>query len=191
MHSRLARHCRHPGRRLAVNYSLFPAWYAQWCYTGDVFRFAFSRPARRLPAGDLVVLERAVSRRRAGKRRRMARDLRDGLAQELAYISGNMDSAAEDGGEVAMRRLRAGWSGPRPNCGQPSAACPTGRQAVGAALAQAASQTAERFRIALDLDIVPDPAVAHTGRPGLWASNSSPPRRLSWSLMFQFVGQGS
>jgi signal transduction histidine kinase len=70
-----------------VNYVLYPSLYSQWLYTGDLLRTGFyltlligeareiHRYWRRL--AQVEVLE---------ERRRMARDLHDGLAQELAYI---------------------------------------------------------------------------------------------------------
>ena len=148
-----------------VNYSLFPASYAQSVlYTGDVFRFAFyvallAGCLREIWSYWTALSEAAVLE----DRRRMARDLHDGLAQELAYISRNLDSAAEDGDEDAVRRLRPAVERAQFELRSAiSALAPPGRQAVGAALAQAASQTAERFRIGLDLDIVPDVRLSPT-----------------------------
>ena len=71
-----------------VNYFLFPSVYTEWIYTGDFFRLAFyavllAGAIREIErqwraAADAVVLE---------QRRTLARDLHDGLAQELAFIS--------------------------------------------------------------------------------------------------------
>ena len=71
-----------------LNYALFPSLYSGWVYTGDFLRFGFY-------AMLLVAAAREVSRywdRVAGsatqeERRRVARDLHDGLAQELAFLS--------------------------------------------------------------------------------------------------------
>jgi signal transduction histidine kinase len=70
-----------------VNYLLFPSLYSDWVYTGDVLRLASylvilagaAREVRRhwQAAALTAVVE---------ERRRIARDLHDGLAQELAYI---------------------------------------------------------------------------------------------------------
>jgi signal transduction histidine kinase len=71
-----------------LNYVLFPSLYSKWIYTGDFFRLAFyvvllvgaireiGRYWRK--AAEATVLE---------ERRRLARDLHDGLAQELSFIS--------------------------------------------------------------------------------------------------------
>jgi signal transduction histidine kinase len=148
-----------------VNYSLFPASYAQSVlYTGDVFRFAFYVALLVGCLREIWSYWNALSAAAVLEdRRRMARDLHDGLAQELAYISRNLDSAAEDGGEGAMRRLRPAVERAQFELRSAiSALAPPGGQAVGTVLAQAASQTAERFRIGLDLDIVPDVRLSPT-----------------------------
>ena len=148
-----------------VNYSLFPASYAQSVlYTGDVFRFAFYVALLAGCLREIWSYWNALSAVAVLEdRRRMARDLHDGLAQELAYISRNLDSAASEGHEDTMRRLRPAVERAQVELRSAiSALAPLGGQAVGAALAQAASQTAERFRIGLDLDIVPDVRLSPT-----------------------------
>jgi signal transduction histidine kinase len=72
----------------ALNYVLYPSLYSKWLYTGDAFRLASGlaflvgaiREIRRLwlDATKSAVLE---------ERRRIARDLHDGIAQELAFIA--------------------------------------------------------------------------------------------------------
>jgi signal transduction histidine kinase len=70
-----------------VNYFLFPSIYSDWFYTGDLLRLAFY----------VCLLTAAVQEIRAhwhglaqaavlDERRRLARDLHDGVAQELAFI---------------------------------------------------------------------------------------------------------
>ena len=148
-----------------VNYSLFPASYAQSVlYTGDVFRFAFYVALLVGCLREIWSYWNALSAAAVLEdRRRMARDLHDGLAQELAYISRNLDSAMEDGDEDAVRRLRPAVERAQFELRSAiSALAPPGGQAVGTVLAQAASQTAERFRIGLDLDIVPDVRLSPT-----------------------------
>jgi signal transduction histidine kinase len=147
-----------------VNYSLFPASYAQSVlYTGDVFRFAFYVALLVGCLREIWSYWTALSAAAVQEdRRRMARDLHDGLAQELAYISRNLD-ASEENSEDTMRRLQLAVERAQLELRSAiSALAPPGGQAVGAVLAQAASQTAERFRIGLDLDIVPDVRLSPT-----------------------------
>jgi len=147
-----------------VNYSLFPASYAQSVlYTGDVFRFAFYVALLVGCLREIWSYWTALSAAAVLEdRRRMARDLHDGLAQELAYISRNLDAPGKNG-EDAMQRVHLAVERAQFELRSAiSALAPPGGQAVGAALAQAASQTAERFRIDLDLDIVPDVRLSPT-----------------------------
>jgi signal transduction histidine kinase len=70
-----------------LNYFLFPSLYSEWVYVGDFFRIAaylallvgISREmlAYQRGAADAAVFE---------ERRRLARELHDGLAQELAFL---------------------------------------------------------------------------------------------------------
>jgi signal transduction histidine kinase len=70
-----------------AHYFLFPSLYSEWVYTGDVFRFGFyllllSGAAREIGAFQRLARDARVF----DERRRLARDLHDGLAQELGFI---------------------------------------------------------------------------------------------------------
>jgi signal transduction histidine kinase len=84
-----------------VNYFLFPSLYSEWVYTGDLFRLGFYLL---LLVGALREInrywQRAASAAVLEERRRIARDLHDGLAQELAFISMQSKWLAADGDEA-------------------------------------------------------------------------------------------
>jgi signal transduction histidine kinase len=90
-----------------LNYFLYPALYSAWVHIGDVFRLCFYAA---LLAGSMREIwsywqglpEAAVLR----ERQRIARDLHDGLAQELAYLARNLDAPTLEPGSDAQRRLR-------------------------------------------------------------------------------------
>jgi signal transduction histidine kinase len=95
-----------------LNYFLYPSIYSQWVSIGDAFRVLFfsvlllgaAREIRRYwsSIADAAVLE---------ERRRIARDLHDGLAQELAFLlrRGRRLLAADTPGasEIAASAARA------------------------------------------------------------------------------------
>jgi len=74
-----------------VNYFFHPAMLSDWVYTGDVFRlgfyFALLIGAAREVASYWTMVVAAAS---LEERRRLARDVHDGLAQEIAFIGRNV-----------------------------------------------------------------------------------------------------
>jgi signal transduction histidine kinase len=70
-----------------VNYFIFPSLYSEWVYTGDALRLSFSALLFVGAAREIGIYQRAYAEARVlEERRRIARDLHDGLAQELAYM---------------------------------------------------------------------------------------------------------
>jgi signal transduction histidine kinase len=140
-----------------VNYSLFPASYSQSVlYTGDIFRFAFYGALLFGCLREIWSYWTALSGAAVLEdRRRMARDLHDGLAQELAYISRNLDLVAGEADGETMGRLRPAVERAQAELRSAiSALAPPRHQDAEIALADAASEVAERFRIELKLDLV-------------------------------------
>jgi signal transduction histidine kinase len=139
----------------SLNYFLYPSRFSEWVYTGDLFRIGFY-------ALLLVGAVREIESYWAGRaqvavfeeRRRLARDLHDGLAQELAYIwrQARRLAAQEDGPVVAalsrsveraMHESRRAVAALRSE--------PT--QSLGAAMSEAVEAVAARFRIKVVVDI--------------------------------------
>lgn len=71
-----------------INYFMFPSLYSEWVYTGDAFRLAWHILLFVGAAREIQIYQRAYSDSRViEERRRIARDVHDGLAQELAFIA--------------------------------------------------------------------------------------------------------
>jgi len=141
-----------------LNYSLFPSFNSQSVlYTGDIFRFAFYVALlvgcmREIQSYWTALSDAAVLE----DRRRMARDLHDGLAQELAYISRNLDLVTGEANGDTVGRLRLAVERAQLESRQAINALASPRnQAVEVALAEAASEAAQRLGIGLELDLVP------------------------------------
>jgi signal transduction histidine kinase len=138
-----------------LNYFLFPSIYSEWVYTGDFLRLAgylvvLAGAFREIFGYQRVLAEAAVH----SERRRIARQLHDGLAQELAFISsqarrftGSADGelarhvalAAEralDESRLAITTLTRPLDAP-----------------LGASVAQAAEDVAHRAGVRLELDL--------------------------------------
>jgi signal transduction histidine kinase len=92
-----------------VNYAMFPSLYDEWVYTGDLFRLGtylvvFAAALREIAAYQRRLADVAV----LAERHRIARDLHDGMAQELAYAVATLRTRAEeeDAGDAELATVR-------------------------------------------------------------------------------------
>jgi len=139
----------------ALNYFLFPSLYSEWIYTGDVLRIAFyllllAGAAREIGgywrnAAHAAVLE---------ERQRLARDLHDGLAQELAFITSQARRLAERGRDpVAEQIAIAGERALDESRRAISALVRTPAQPFPSLVAQAAEDVGARAGLDIDLNL--------------------------------------
>ena len=74
-----------------VNYFLYPSLYTEWVYTGDAFRLLFYAVVLAAALREISSYWQAASRVTVlEERRRIARQLHDGVAQELALVGMNL-----------------------------------------------------------------------------------------------------
>jgi signal transduction histidine kinase len=139
-----------------LNYSFYPSPYAQSVHTGDIFRLCFCTvlligSMREITSYWYARSEAAV----LAERQRIACDLHDGLAQELAYLARHLDSRYAEPGEENLGRLRrAVERAQRESRRVVSALATPHAQPVEIALAEAAAEVAERFHLRLHLNLV-------------------------------------
>jgi signal transduction histidine kinase len=81
-----------------VNYYFHPAVLSNWVYTGDVFRLGFYLALLIGAAREIASYwTSVVAAASLEERRRLARDVHDGLAQEIAFIGRNVRLLREQG----------------------------------------------------------------------------------------------
>jgi signal transduction histidine kinase len=139
-----------------VNYSLFPSRYTELIYAGDLF---FLGAAAVLVVGavrEIGAYQAAFARAAIlDERRRVARDLHDGVAQELAFIATQMHSfegrqeEAESAGQIKQAVQRALDE----SRGAISALSRPVHEPLHVTLAHAAEEVTERLGAELDLDL--------------------------------------
>ncbi len=79
-----------------LNYLLFPSVYSEWVFTGDLMRLGAYLLILIGALREIAGYQRSAARAAAlEERARIARDLHDGLAQDLAYISMESHRLAE------------------------------------------------------------------------------------------------
>ncbi|MBI5106745.1 MAG: hypothetical protein HZB46_17485 [Solirubrobacterales bacterium] len=90
-----------------VNYLLFPSRFSDWVTTGDVLRLLFYLAVLGAVLREIAGYQPALARAAIfDERRRLARDLHDGLAQELAFIASQARSLVQErGGDPDLEHI--------------------------------------------------------------------------------------
>lgn len=85
-----------------LNYFLFPSRYSEFFYTGDVLRLGFFAALLIGGAYEIRVAQRELQRGAVQReRRRLAREIHDGMAQDLAFIVQQSEAMAGRNGAPA------------------------------------------------------------------------------------------
>jgi signal transduction histidine kinase len=151
----------------ATTYALFPSLFSDWIYLGDLFRLvsylvflvaAFREIGSYWQAQSrLAVLE---------ERQRLARDLHDGVAQELAFIlrhAMRLPEGSETGERIRASARRA-LAESRHAIHALSA---TGNRSLEEGIADAAAHSAGRTQVVVELDLDPEATTGPRQREAL------------------------
>ena len=83
-----------------VNYAFHPSLFSSWVYTGDVFRLGFYLALLAGAAREITSYWRSeIAAASLEERRRIACDVHDGLAQEIAFIGRNVQMLRMQGAD--------------------------------------------------------------------------------------------
>jgi len=139
-----------------INYYFHPSLHSSWVYTGDVFRLGFYfalliGAAREIASYWTSVLAAASLE----ERRRLARDVHDGLAQEIAFIARNVRLLREQGAEPQLveRILRGVARAQEESRRVVGALRSSADEPLERALAEAARDAAQRYGAAIDMEL--------------------------------------
>jgi signal transduction histidine kinase len=139
-----------------INYYFHPSVYSDWVYTGDVFRLGFYLAlligaAREIASYWTSVIAAASLE----ERRRLARDVHDGLSQEIAFIARNARLLREQGAEPQLvdRILRGIARAQEESRRVVGALASKPDEPLDEALAQAVREAALRYGAAVDMEL--------------------------------------
>jgi signal transduction histidine kinase len=140
-----------------VNY-LLSAMNPRFLYGGGALRCAFYVVLLLGSMREIWSYWNAQPRAAALKeRQRIACELHDGVAQELAYLARNLEALDGEADEDGLDRLRRGVERARLEARRViSASAAPSSQPFEVALAEAATEVAERYHVELDLDLTSD-----------------------------------
>jgi signal transduction histidine kinase len=180
-----------------LHYFLFPSLYSDWVSTGDALRLGFYAVVLFASAKEIRrYWQRIAEAEVLEERRRLARELHDGVAQELAFIArrarpgvggldattvGEIAAAAERGRTEARRAVRA--------------LSDTLDEPFDVALTQAVEHVAARagipVRCAVEVDTNPPPAAReHLIRIASEAVSNAVRHSHAHAIVVEFAGNG-
>jgi signal transduction histidine kinase len=139
-----------------VNYFFHPSIHSNWVYTGDVFRLGFYLALLIGAAREIASYwSSVVAAASFEERRRLARDVHDGLAQEIAFLARNVRLLREQGAEPQLvERIMRGVARAQEESRRVVGALrPTIDEPLEQALAEAALDAARRHGAALDMEL--------------------------------------
>jgi signal transduction histidine kinase len=144
-----------------LNYVLFPSSYTTFLYVGDLFRVA-AVVAWGIGTIRVIAIYQAAHARAAvlEERRRVARDIHDGVAQELAFIASQMHGLKAEDEQVAAEIMESVERALDETRGAISALGRPLHEPFHLALAHTAEEVAGRLGARLELDIDADVAVS-------------------------------
>lgn len=138
-----------------INYLLYPSSYTDWVYLGDVFRLGFFALLLVAALREITAYWRVAAAAAAvNERRRLARDLHDGLAQEVAFLRSNIGSVGElDDPDLTARLLAAAQRAEQESRQLLAALAAPSEETFDVLLADVVRGVAAREHVRIDLDL--------------------------------------
>jgi signal transduction histidine kinase len=139
-----------------INYYFHPAVHSNWVYTADVFRLGFYLALLIGAAREIASYwTSVVAAASLEERRRLARDVHDGLAQEIAYIARNVRLLRKHGAEPQLvdRILRGVARAQEESRRVVGALAAKVDEPLDRALAEAVRDAARRYGASIDMEL--------------------------------------